>query len=537
MTPNPIKIEFVSDITFDPIAKGIKKKCKFDSELLACDISQHIQRMTMPTNDEEPQVMIFHCTREFYLQRIGDGAELGSIFFEALKSFLSRENGPWVILNTVEVFDHSLVGIERTKLLERLYLLNAQLAGLTATYSKLRIVDTAASLAELGYEKSYNRKSDLVMKLPYRLDAINSLASAYACILEEIFLSRKKVLALDADNTLWSGILGEDGVEGIKIDPINYPGVAYWRFQEQLKAAKNSGLVLALVSKNNYKDVVEVFNKLNMPLRLDDFAVQQVNWSPKSENISLIAESLNLGLDSIVFIDDNPFEIEQVRHAIPTIDCYQFPVSAPENGLSLLHSIDNLSTWQLTSEDKAKTALYAQEVQRKAAQSKAQTLEAYLKSLDLRLEYGINRKSELTRISQLTNKTNQFNLTTKRYSELDIENLMREHKVYDFRIVDRYGDMGIVGICILKDQHIDTFLMSCRALGREVESTMLKIICDTNVNKRLTAEYVKSSKNQMVESFYINNGFELEKEVDGVKRFKLHGGPTPLFAIQILQVA
>jgi hypothetical protein len=123
MTQSPVKIEFVSDITFNPIAKGIKKKCKFDSYWLASDISQHIQRMTAPSNNGEPQVLIMHCTREFYLQDVGDGGELGSIFFEALKSYLSRENGPWVILNTVEVFDHSLVGVERTEFLEKLYLL------------------------------------------------------------------------------------------------------------------------------------------------------------------------------------------------------------------------------------------------------------------------------------------------------------------------------------------------------------------------------------------------------------------------------
>jgi FkbH-like protein len=537
MTQSPVKIEFVSDITFNPIAKGIKKKCKFDSRWLGCDISQHIQRMTAPSNNGEPQVLIMHCTREFYLQDVGDDGELGSIFFEVLKSFLSRENGPWVILNTVEVFDHNLVGIERIKLLEKLYLLNAQLVGLIAIYPKLRIVDAAASLSKVGYERAYNAKSDLVMKLPYRLDAIDSLAMAYTSILEEIFLPRKKVLALDADNTLWGGILGEDGLGGIKIDPINYPGVVYWRFQEQLKAAKDSGLVLALVSKNNDEDVVEAFSKLHMPLSLDDFTIRRVNWSTKSENICSLAESLNLGLDSIVFIDDNPFEIEQVRHAFPVVDCYRFPASAPENGLTLLHSVAHLSAWQLTSEDKAKTALYAQEVQRQEVQSKSRTLEEYLKSLDLRLEYGINRKSELARISQLTNKTNQFNLTTRRYSELDMEDLMREHKVYDFRIIDKYGDMGIVGICILKDQHIDTFLMSCRALGREVESTMLKIICDTNAHRRLTAEYIKSAKNQMVESFYVKNGFRLEIEAESVKHFHLDGGPTPLFAIPILEVA
>ena len=541
MITKSVKIEFVSDITFTPIAKRIKRNCKFDTEWITCDISQQMQRLAMPNNTDMPQVLIVHCTREFYLQDLSgvNRTELGSMFLEALKYFLARENGPWVIVNTVEVFDHGLVGIERTKLLAKLYVLNARLANLATEYSKLRLVDSATSLAELGYEKAFNAKGNFVMKLPYRQEATDTLAKAYACTLNEIYLPRKKVIAVDADNTLWGGILGEDGVAGLKIDPINYPGVAYWKFQEQLKDAKESGLLLVLVSKNNDEDMIEVFSKLRMPLSLEDFTERRVDWNAKSENIRSVAEALNLGLDSIVFIDDNPFEIEQIRHAFPVVDCYQFPSSVPENGLSILRAASQLGAWQLTSEDVVKTKLYDEEVKRQKSKARvqSQTVEEYLKSLDLRLEYGINRKSELTRISQLTNKTNQFNLTTHRYSELDVDNLMLEHKVYDFRIIDRYGDMGIVGICILKSQHIDTFLLSCRAFGREVEATMLKIIFDTNSRKILTGEYIKSKKNQMVESFYIKNGFELESETAVVKRFKSITVPKPLFDIPILEVS
>lgn len=541
MITRTVKIEFVSDVTFTPVAKRIKRKCKFDTEWIACDISQQMQRLAMSNNTDAPKVLIVHCTREFYLQDRSDvnTSELGSMFFRALKYFLAKENGPWVILNTVEVFGHGFVGIERTKLLAKLYVLNSRLADLASEYSKFRLVDSATSLAELGYEKAFNDKGSLVMKLPYRQEAIDTLATAYACTLNEIFLPRKKVIAVDADNTLWGGILGEDGVDGLKIDPVNYPGVAYWKFQEQLKEAKESGLLLALVSKNNDEDMIEVFSRLRMPLSLEDFTVRRVNWNAKSENIRSVAEALNLGLDSIIFIDDNPFEIDQVRHSFPIVDCYQFPSSVPENGLSLLRSAAHLGAWQLTSEDVVKTKLYDEEVKRQKAKVRvqSQTVEEYLKSLDLRLEYGINRKSELVRISQLTNKTNQFNLTTHRYSELDVDNLMLEHKVYDFRIIDRYGDMGIIGICILKNQHIDTFLMSCRAFGREVEATMLKIIFDTNSSTILTAEYIKSKKNQMVESFYIKNGFELESESAGVKRFKSIDVSKPLFDIPILEVS
>lgn len=537
MRTEKVKIEFVSNITFTPIARVIKRKCKFETEWFACDISQHMQRMSKPQDNDASLVLIMHCTREFYLQEAGGDAPLGATFLLALESFLNLEDCPWIILNTIEVFDNGLVGVERARLLSKLSLLNARFAELAIKYQKLRLVDAAASLAEVGYEKANNVKGDMVMKLPYRPDGIDALAAAYARTLDELFLPRKKVLVLDADNTLWGGILGEDGIFGVKIDPVNYPGIAYWKFQEQLKAAKESGLVLAMVSKNNDEDMVELFSKLSMPLTLEDFSIRRVNWTPKSENISSIAEVLNVGLDSFVFIDDNPFEIEQVRHALPMVDCYQFPVLAPESGLSILQSVTHLSAWRLTSEDLAKTQLYAEEVKRQDVRAQSHTLEDYLKSLALRLEYGVNRKTELARISQLTNKTNQFNLTTRRYSELDIANLMTNHKVYDFRIIDRYGDMGIVGVSILKEGHIDTFLMSCRALGREIEATMLKIVCDENLyNGQVTAEYVRSAKNQMVEDFYIKNGFELIAQNEGTKNYQHGKGPAPLYCIPINKV-
>lgn len=536
MKAKTVQVEYVSDIVFAPVAKSIKKNFGLETKWISWDIAQQIQRVMMPNDNRESHVLIIHNTKEFFIRNGVCEEELRSAFISGLESLLERENCPWVLINTIEVLDDSLVGIDRTRLLGILFSLNAKLVELTVKYSKLRLIDTASALAKLGFERSYNVKNDFIMKLPYKRDGVEALAEAYTRSLEEIFLPRKKVLAVDADNTLWLGVLGEDGVDGIKIDPTTYPGSAYWKFQKQLKAAKDSGLVLALVSKNNDEDMVEVFSKLRMPLSLEDFTIRRVNWVAKSENIRSIAETLNLGLDSFVFVDDNAFEIEQVRHACPMVDCYQFPAEAPEDGLLILREARNIGAWQLTSEDLSKTKLYAEEVKRQAIKDKSHSLEDYLKSLELQIEYGVNRVSELARISQLTNKTNQFNLTTRRYSELDIKSLMNAYQVYDFRIIDRYGDMGIVGVCILKGNYIDTFLMSCRALGREVEATMLKIVCDNNPGKMLAAEFIRSPKNQMVENFYTNNGFILVEDTADFKRFELEFGPKPLFEIPIKEV-
>lgn len=537
--PQPMKsitIEWVSDITFAPIAKGIAKLSRIAFDWVPLPIEHQMQRLLEGGQAGAAHVLLVHSSRGYYMRTLKNGREGLDTFVNALQVAVARDDGPWVLINTLEVYAEGLVGLERMRSLALQYELNQRLVELSLQHPKLRLVETAGTLAQIGLQNALSPKSDLVMKLPYRRDAIDALAGTYVRVIEELFLPRKKVLALDADNTLWGGVLGEDGLAGIKIDPVSYPGAAFWRFQEQLKAAKQSGLVLALVSKNNDGDVLEAFEKVRMPLTLADFATRRVNWLTKSDNIQAIAAELNLGLESIVLIDDNIFELEQVRHALPKVDCYQFPSASPEDGLKLFASISDLTAWHLAAEDLVKSQLYADEALRAQARSASATLDDYLRSLELRVEYGVNRQSQLVRISQLTNKTNQFNLTTRRYTESDVEELMRQHKVYDFRVVDKYGDMGIVGVCIVKGRHIDTFLMSCRALGREVETTMLKVVCDREGTDGLTAEFIRSEKNQMVEKFYEKNGFELTKESSGARLFSAAGGPAPDCAVEVYEV-
>ena len=534
-----IKLEYVSSITFSPIAKEIKKKTNLEIEIVANDIFQHIQRLSRSDLTNSTDVLIVHLTKDMFLEGWSNGGEKtsGDHVITLLDQFLQKNGLIWVIINTIDTeANNELVGLDKARLIAYLHEINFRLASLVLKHKQLRIVDATSCLARIGINNSISVKNELVMRLPYRAEAIDKLSNEYVQILEQIYFPRKKVIVVDADNTLWGGILGEDGLTGIKIDPSDYPGSAYWLFQEQLKKAKNSGLILAMVSKNNDEDIAEAFNHLNMPLRLDDFTIRRVNWQDKASNIQNISTQLNLGLDSFIFIDDNIFEIEQVRHAIPGIECYQFEYDNPEKGVSLLDNIPYLSSWEISAEDAKKTELYAQEVMRNETKVNSGSLEEYLKSLQLKLEYGINRQQQILRIAQLTNKTNQFNLTTRRYSESDIQSLMDNHRVYDFRVVDRYGDMGIVGVCIVKEGNIDSFLMSCRALGREVESTMLKIVCENEMPNVLTAEYIRTNKNQMVSHFYEMNGFIMVSQNDDYKYYRNETKPTPKFTIEIAEV-
>jgi FkbH-like protein len=530
-----IKLEYVSDITFAPLAKSISSGLNLEVSIRGYDISQQIQRLKSEVVDNSVDVLIIHCTPDFYCNR-DDGRinfNLVDTLIDSIKQYLSKTNAPWVIINTVEYIGHSFIGIEGAQRLREFHELNARITMLASTQHKLRLIDIGSILATLGLKTAKNEKNNYIMKLPYRGGAIQEIAAGYALLIEDIYKTRKKVLVLDADNTLWGGVVGEDGCSGIKIDPVNYPGAAYWNFQKKIKELKEAGIVLALVSKNNDDDIVEVFNLIKMPLELNDFTIRRVNWNSKSNNISEIANALNLGLDSFIFIDDNIFEIEQVRSALPDVLCCQYPVQQPEEAVDLVKNIRGLSTWRITNEDALKTKMYADEAVRLQLRSNSNSLQEYLQTLDLNLEYGLNRKSEIVRITQLINKTNQFNLTTRRYSENEVDAIMNSDEVYDFRVVDKFGDMGIVGVCIVKKSNIDTFLMSCRALGREVESTMLKIICK---NRKLTAEYIFSNKNQMVSTFYEKNGFKIINHNSQMVKYEFDEGPKPKFEIKLKEV-
>ena len=240
-----------------------------------------------------------------------------------------------------------------------------------------------------------------------------------------------------------------------------------------------------------------------------------------------------MGLDALVFIDDNQFEISEVQHSLPMVDSYRFDGKFPDVALKMLATCRGLSTWSVTDEDLRKSEHYEEERQRKNLLASTVSLEEYLRTLDIKIKVGINRFEQIPRISQLTNKTNQFNLTSNRYSELDIEELMKIGKVYDFRVIDKFGDMGIVGVVILYEDAIDTFLLSCRALGREVENSMLKFVCNENNMLNITSKYKKTKKNIMVENFFEENGFELNSIEEDTKFYIIAGGPKPKFEVKI----
>jgi FkbH-like protein len=443
---------------------------------------------------------------------------------ELAEQWLSRTGGV-ILLNTVPYLPTSPISTDLLEQLEALAALNGELIRFGRRHERAQIVDVAGILARRGYAASLRERNRLLIQHPYGPEAISDLLQAYGAAIFDTFRARRKVIVLDADNTLWGGVLGEDGIEGIRVDQ-EYPGVLYLIFQKQLARLKDLGFLLCVVTKNNESDFLELFKKRQMPLRLDDFAAWRSNWQEKSTSIASLAEQLNLGLDSFVFIDDNPFEIEEVRARCPGVECHLFPKGDPEAILSLVDGMASLRAHALTAEDRVKTEQYKIETQRQSLKQSSGSLDDYLASLEIQIIVSVNADEHVARIAQLTNKTNQFNLTTKRYTEADVRRFMASGRVYDFRVVDRFGDMGIVGVVIVDHGNIDTFLMSCRALGRKIEAGILHHIVEDHQAEVLKASYRPTAKNGMVADFYDQNGFARIDVSDEAVTYVCKEGPN-----------
>jgi FkbH-like protein len=322
-------------------------------------------------------------------------------------------------------------------------------------------------------------------------------------------------VALDGDNTLWGGVVGEDGADGVEIGE-EFPGSAYRDFQKLLLHWRRQGVLLTLLSRNNEADVWEVFEKRpEMVLRKEDIAAWRIDWEPKPENLRALAKALGLGVDSFVFIDDDPVEVERMRAAWPEVVCLQIP----EDPARIVEEVarhrlfDKVET---TAEDRRRADMMADEGRRSELRSRLDPKE-FLASLSLRVRVFRAAEEHVARIAQLVNKTNQFNLTTIRRDQAELRRLMATpgYRVYGLSAEDRFGDYGLAGAAILHDRgpscEIDTFLLSCRVLGREVETAFLAALAraaGARDRREIVARYVATAKNAPAADFLPRHGFE-----------------------------
>lgn len=361
------------------------------------------------------------------------------------------------------------------------------------------------------------------------LDAIPSLAKSVADIIKSIYGKNKKVLVCDLDNTLWGGVVGDDGVEGIQIGSEVPVGQIYFEFQQYIKELKRIGILLAVNSKNNEENAIAGLNHPDAPLKPDDFVSIKANWDNKDRNMQAIAAELNLGIDSFVFIDDNPTEREIVRHAdfgmaIPRMD-------RVENYLKAIDRNGFFEVTSLSADDLSRVEMYKANAKRIQMQENAGSYEDFLKSLNMKAVIREFEPIYIQRVAQLTNKSNQFNLTTLRCSESDITNMQASEDYICLygKLEDKFGDNGVVSVIsgqILNNElHMRLWLMSCRVLKRGMEDAMLDTLVNDAVNKGIDSiigYYFPTPKNGMVKDFYCRMGFEkIAEDAAGNTTWKL----------------
>lgn len=351
--------------------------------------------------------------------------------------------------------------------------LEEQLAERASTLSAVQFLGGKHLRRWYDVEDYYDIRGERLGHVPYTPKFFAALATLLARRIDAMRRSPYKVIVLDCDNTLWRGVVGEDGPSGVQMTP------AFRALQEFFVAQHDSGMLLTICSKNNEEDVEELFRlRSDMPLRRDHIVTWRVNWDPKSANIRSLAAELDLGLDSFVFIDDNPKECAEVQEQCPEVLTLLLPEPDEEIPPFLEH-VWAFDHWRTTADDRNRTAVYAQKLERGKVEKQASNIADFIASLDLRINVQAMRPEQLARVSQLTQRTNQFNLTTIRRSEADIERLLHEgYECITVDVSDRFGDYGLVGAVLYRFGEdalvVDSFMLSCRALGRGVEHHIVR---------------------------------------------------------------
>jgi FkbH-like protein len=434
---------------------------------------------------------------------------------------------PNVIFNkfSTQVFNHSFL---KENSFDRICnALNAYVTGhLPANFT---LVDINKTFATISVAKSIDLRYYYSSKSLYSIDFYKEYAGYIAPIIYSITGKTKKALIFDCDNTLWKGVVGEEGVDGIELSSKNKNGGIFEEVHHLAKALAKQGILLGLCSKNNPEDVDEVFSgRPDFALKKDDILIRRINWSDKVSNLREIAEDLNIGIDSLVFVDDSAFEVNYVREHLPGTAILQVSDKLYDYPALLRDNSGLFYKKNFTKEDKDRINLYKTEESRKNERNKFETLGQYLISLELKLDIFVNDRNNVQRAAQLTQKTNQFNFTTHRYTESEIEHFMTsaDTVVYVFGVRDRFGDYGITGMAIVKKNgshaEIDTFLMSCRVLGRNIEKAFLNLVLKDLRNAAVVrARYIPTMKNRQVESFYEDFGFTLISGNENTKEYEL----------------
>jgi len=441
-----------------------------------------------------------------------------------VKIFVKNSNSKLIISNFV-IPTYSPLGIFETKteygIQEMVNELNKNLVKSFSSQPLVYLYNFNGFVAKFGEKNIFDYRQYYFGDLKVSIDYLPNLTHDLMGYIKAVSGLNKKCIVLDLDNTLWGGIAGEDGFNGIKLgtDPI---GKSYVEFQRHLLALNQRGIILTINSKNNFDDAIKIIKEHpNMILHEENFACMKINWNDKISNFNEIAKELNISLDSMVFFDDDPVNRELARMNMPEIITIDLP-SDPSYYVQTLLDMNDFNVLKITDEDKNRGKMYLEQRKRNELEKTVTNFDEFLKQLKIKIKIKKANEFTIPRISQLTLKTNQFNLTTRRYQEEDIRNFLQDSKklVGCAHVEDKFGDNGITGVYIINkdspDQWtIDTFLLSCRVLGRKVEDGILYYIIDKAKKegvKKIRGEFIPTRKNKPAEDFLPNFGFQKDNE-------------------------
>ncbi|MEL7565487.1 MAG: HAD-IIIC family phosphatase [Dehalobacterium sp.] len=536
-----LNIAFLGNCTTDYLAQALQKKCKkydIEATIYNCPYNQY-QQDTLNTDSEfyqfRPELTILFLEGselfpDWYTFPVLTSSKekkyaLIEAVFDSLTAIVENihtHSDTKIMVHNFKIPYFSPLGILDNKnypgLKDMISLLNLKLEEWACAKDYVYLFDYCGLCANFGYENAADPKMYYIAKNTVSFPFMKILAGEYMRYILPLKFMTKKCLVLDLDNTLWGGVAGEDGISGIKLD-ISGPGKSFYNFQKEILNLYHKGIILAINSKNNLEDGMNIIeNHPHMALRKHHFSAWRINWHNKVDNLKELAQELNIGIDSMVFFDDNPVEREFVKSMLPEVKVVDVPEDTSKY-TETLKKIIEFEFLKITAEDMQRNIMYEANQKRLASYQQFENLEDYLASLKMKVVLQHANEFSIPRIAQLTQKTNQFNMTTKRYTQTDIENMVSSNNflVFSCTVLDKFGDNGIVGVCIveLKDlsAHIDSFLLSCRVLGRNVEyafiNKIISLLKEKGI-KTVTGLYRKTEKNRANDNFYSQAGFSQE---------------------------
>lgn len=536
-----IKIALLGDTATQLLAvaiRGMGYSRGYNIELFEADFNQ-IERQVMDPNSDlhnfrAQYTIVFQSTHKllekYSLMSSAQQANLSEQRLGFVQTLCNSVSGRIIYYNYPEIDDAvfgSYANKVSTSFLYQIRKLNFELMNLAQEHPNLFICDLASLQNKFGRDNMFDSSVYVSTEMVLSIDDLPYVASRTMDIVCAAEGKIKKCLILDLDNTVWGGIVGDDGWENIQVGHGLGIGKAFTEFQQWVKKMRNRGIIIAVCSKNDEEKAKEPFEKNpEMVLQLDDIAVFVANWNNKADNIRSIQSILNIGFDSMVFLDDNPFERNMVRENIPDITVPELPED-PGEYLEYLYSLNLFETISYSNADSDRTKQYQVEAQRAMLQHNFTNEGDFLQSLEMVSDVRGFEAFNIPRVAQLSQRSNQFNLRTVRYTEAEIEAISKDERYanFSFTLSDKFGDNGLIAVVILREQNVDTlfietWLMSCRVLKRGMEHFVLNTIVSYAKEKgykRIIGEYLPSAKNKMVEKHYPDLGFSKIESVDSAQ--------------------